>query len=248
MREAGFPIAELIQDQLKWASTGFGPLIKEDTNRIDTTWNMLTEEMLELSRATTEVEVLDAVTDIFVVVAQLWGTYREDEGDIDLKYVSTLNRLDIPSYLRKTQSVLNMSSGKERAVSALGYWAKLADTLQEENRFPIQEAITEVTASNWSKFPTIGNLREKYGEELSDQELLASECKWIEENRKECASVVGNIVDEGVDLDAHVATKAREDSRRVSFRKDGGKGKIVKPSTYFEPNLKQYLDNRGSTD
>jgi hypothetical protein len=76
-------------------------------------------------------------------------------------------------------------------------------------------AIDAILESNWSKFPL-----------LTDQTpaQIEQECRWIEIHRKK-NNVAASIVQSG-------------DKMYIVFRDDHGQGKIMKPSTFAEPNFK----------
>lgn len=90
----------------------------------------------------------------------------------------------------------------------------MAICLMAENRFPgldVAAAIAKVMASNWSKYPL-------------ESELLRSaedECRWIEANRNQA--------------DVKYITY----QNRIVFRNKGGTGKIMKPSTFVEPEFSE---------
>ena len=80
----------------------------------------------------------------------------------------------------------------------------------------MNEAMTEVMDSNWSKFP-----------EFDDTVDYEPECSWIEQYRKK-TNVKHSVIDvNGI--------------KRVVFRDDGGTGKVCKPSTFKEPDLARLM-------
>lgn len=221
-------IEDLYKLQIGWATVGFGDKIKEP-QQVEVTWKMLWEEIKELKDAKSEVAILDACADIFVVASQLYNIYEEDKTPVRSDYAQASRCVSVEDYLECMRKVGILEDGKTKAVLASLYWAKLADYL-EGCGFKVKEAIIEVTYSNWSKFPTKEALEEHYGKCETEEELLDKASKWIETNRKECNNVLGKFVEYG-------------DTKVAVFRKDNGTGKIVKPSTYYDPNLEKLVKN-----
>jgi len=217
---------------------GFGGVSAASDNQVETTWKMLDEEIQELQDANSDLEIIDAVADIFVVNSQLLGIYEETLSTQDLRYASSFKCRDVSEYLRKVRIILRSKDKPIAASLAMAYWTKMADFLEQQG-FDVGGALEEVTASNNSKFPTIKDLKSRYGEELSSEELITKEQDWIRENKRKYSSVVGHVSDHFL----HSQCEPDLDLRHIVFRESGGTGKIVKPSTFFEPELEKYTKN-----
>lgn len=174
-------------------------------------------ELLEGYENVNKVMVLDGLCDTFVTASYLYFQERKgDAGDIIIPVPSA--SID---YLTQLQySLKGLKSGREilKDVCALLYQFDGCVT----------KALTEVLASNDSKFPKVFTLSgmdifyDHNGNE-TDPEV---ECRQIEQRSEGRYTGVNYIiVGEG-------------NERRFIFKSD--KGKIVKPSSFFEPNLAKY--------
>jgi len=97
-------------------------------------------------------------------------------------------------------------------VEAMSALFVLMEFAEEWYGVDMHAVVDEVMRSNWSKFP-----------EFQEGLDYAAECRWIEDNRKQ-TDVNMSVVEVG-------------GVKRVSFRNQGGTGKIMKPACFVEPDL-----------
>lgn len=163
-------------------------------------------------------EVLDGVCDTFVTAVFMPSLTRKTPLDID--DLSTLDRADrlAKSWANNLPDmtpydICGLMNTLARAVATdphnLVATMKLCHMV-ELMGVNVPDAIGRVMQSNWTKFPTAEALNR----------TPFDECRWIEENRN--ATDVAHIQFAG----------------RLVFRNKGGTGKIMKPSTFVEPELK----------
>lgn len=163
-------------------------------------------------------EVLDGVCDTFVTAVFMPSLTRKKPLDIDdlsqLERADRLARLWVCDRSDMTPSDLcGLMNALARAVVADPH--NLVSTMKlcrmtEFMGVDVPDAIGRVMTSNWTKFPLASALdRTPY-----------DECRWIEDKR-------------GATDVAHI-----EFAGRLVFRNKGGTGKIMKPSTFVEPELK----------
>ncbi len=209
------------QDQLNWAEIAFEG--GTDADREKQTVECLYEEVNELNDAKNDIEVLDAIADIFVVNCQLVS----EEGvasvlkKIDLCGFQRIH--DIPEYLGLFNKITK-KSGSTSYSYLLGLWCLLADAYEEKG-VDVYGAICEVTRSNISKFTCVDDYSE---EDL--QEYLKKESSWIESNSR-YSGVLGKVV------------TPKDGSKYSVFRDKNGDGKIMKPSSYIEPQLREFIND-----
>lgn len=162
--------------------------------------------------------VLDALCDIFVTSAYLY--FQECEGNVlsQIEIAAPSSSIDYFNQLK--YSIEGLGSGREtvKDVCALLYQFDGCVT----------KALDEVLNSNDSKFP-------KFGHGLDGEPVFyvnglpvsaQQECKDIEERSDgRYTGVTYSVVGEG-------------DDKKFIFKSD--KGKIVKPCSFFEPNLSKF--------
>ncbi len=239
-----YTFEELYKLQILWAEECFGRLTLEDKDRVNSTWEMLHEELTELSQAETHEKILDAIADLFVVFCQLHHLYVESQEDSEptqilyarsTLYAKNMVDVSISKFLHKMNIAIKREDKQELVSYLLPYWTRLAD-YAETLGMEVAEAIVEVTESNWSKLAKLGDIREKYPDCDTIEEALQKECEWIQENysiAKDVKAVISDTMRPGEEGD--------EDAIRVRFLNQGGKGKLLKHSGYFKPDLKQYV-------
>lgn len=176
------------------------------------------EELLEAYDTNDKVLALDALCDVFVTASYLY--YQERQGQTGESIAIPAPAASINYATQLNYSLKGLKSGREalKDVCALLYQFDGCVT----------KALTEVLSSNDSKFPKVFTFQgmdifyDHNGNE-TDPEV---ECRQIERRSEGRYTGVNYIiVGEG-------------DNRRFIFKSD--KGKIVKPASFFEPNLKQF--------
>lgn len=177
------------------------------------------DELLDGYKKLDKVMVLDGLCDVFVTASYL---YFQEQGDKDWNpHIEIKMPLESIDYLGQLQySLKSLESGK----------AILKDVCALLYQFDgcVTKALDEVLASNDSKFPKVFTLKDMdifydHNGNETDPEV---ECRQIErrsEGRYTGVSYI--IVGEG-------------EERRFIFKSD--KGKIVKPASFFEPDLAKY--------
>lgn len=247
-------LEELYMLQVNWATVGFGSLTLECQDRVNNTWNMFREEFNELKIAAEDkVAILDSVADMFVVLCQIHHLYKPKNEDGNSHYVDTLDSISIREFIRRVDILLSCAdvgeahgARKELALLLPKYWLVLAKSLELKYGYPVIEGIVEVTNSNWSKFPSISELREIHDTEDNEHtatEVLEKECLAIAKVYPQFKDIVYRLLDTTPEEGLDSLTGDAEKHIRVAFRCDGGAGKIVKPSTYFSPDLEKLFDN-----
>lgn len=181
-------------------------------------------ELFEAYEKADKVMALDGLCDIFVTAA--YKTFLE-KGDKNWKpeIIISMPSASIDYAKQLKYSLYGLKEGR----------AVLNDVCALLYQFDgfVTGALSEVLASNDSKFPKVSVDPQNGVEGVcvpteGNPEYHTPEdmCSWIERKSKGRYTGVGYIiVGEGND-------------RRYVFKSD--KGKIVKPATFFEPNLSQY--------
>jgi hypothetical protein len=176
-------VKELYLLQVDWATTAFNDLELGNEPLVRNTWGMVREEATELLEAKDDVEILDAMCDLFVVFSQIIHLYRKKLQSLDLNEVGKIPGFNHKKFANKVLYLIDRQQELLNAQTLPVYWSLVADTLESEKDLPILEGIREVTSSNWSKFPTVQTLKEKHNVE-SEEEAISEECSWIVANRK----------------------------------------------------------------
>lgn len=170
------------------------------------------------------IEVIDGICDTFVTLAY---KYYQITGKAEFEGTSFLDSYEVLSNISERNLsliVVVVELQKYNLFATTDEHYELAmDSLHQTMRYmtdvytiDMNEAMTEVMDSNWSKFP-----------EFDDTVDYESECSWIEHYRKK-TNVKHSVVDvNGI--------------KRVVFRDDGGTGKVCKPSTFKEPDLTRLM-------
>ena len=95
----------------------------------------------------------------------------------------------------------------------------------------MKSVLDAVNTSNMSKYPSVEEIKELYGEDI--EEALKSASDWVEtEFEGRYTDVVGKVV-------------STTYGDKCVFRCDGGKGKIVKPVTYKNADIKDHINVGG---
>lgn len=170
------------------------------------------------------VEVIDGICDTFVTLAYKYyqitgkaeyeGTEFLDAYEV-VRDISAhnLSMIAILVQLQKYNLFATTDAQYEVAMDALHQTMRY---MTDAYTIDMNEAMTEVMDSNWSKFP-----------EFDDTVDYESECSWIEQYRKK-TNVKHSVIDvNGI--------------KRVVFRDEGGTGKVCKPSTFKEPDLARLM-------
>lgn len=175
------------------------------------------DELMDGYNTRNKAMVLDALCDVFVTAAYL--QFQQANGNVDRLVLPTPDP-NFDYVFSLSTSIKGLKSGEEavRSVSALLYMFDGNST----------KGLTEVLNSNDSKFPEVVNkdgmklFYDVNGYEV-DPEV---ECRQIEARNAGRYTGVSYIIvqDNGVE--------------RFIFKSD--KGKIVKPSSFFEPDLQKY--------
>lgn len=214
---------EMYERQLAWAEIAFGPIDSWDEAIKKNTWERVKEEIQELEDAEDDIDTLDAIADIFVVCSLLLGSEVESVNAGRLANLQFKLMFDKGDYLAHVKKVLKGRSDF-KAETLMGLWSLMADEYQKKG-YQVFAALYEVTESNYSKFPTVNDLKKLHGEDKTTEEVINLESEWINENTK-YENVVGKV-----------SSVLKGDEEVVVFRCKDGKGKVVKPSTFIEPDL-----------
>lgn len=170
------------------------------------------------------IEVIDGICDTFVTLAY---KYYQITGKAEFEGTAFLDSYEVSSNISERNLSLIAVVGRLQQFNLFAttdeQYEIAMDALHQTMRcmtdvytIDMNEAMTEVMDSNWSKFP-----------EFDDTVDYESECSWIEHYRKK-TNVKYSVVDvNGI--------------KRVVFRDDGGTGKVCKPSTFKEPDLTRLM-------
>lgn len=216
---------EASQRVLQWNAIARSTSIEEMQKQIESSditlqTKLLIEELKEYTEAYKVedfVEMADACADTFVVATMLSFMYFGEEAI----YALMTNRpgeyfADDPyeTFLR-AQEMVGDSIGF--AVLASKYAILARDSLVR-SRFNEKKVLNEVLKSNESKFPKKKALL-SFHETKDISEALEKECNWIEENR------------------GHEGVVWAYNSEYKVYVFKNSTGKIMKPSSFVEPNL-----------
>lgn len=176
------------------------------------------EELVEAYKDLDKVMALDALCDVFVTASYLYFQERKGQTGELIAIPAPAASIDYATQLN--YSLKGLKSGREvlKDVCALLYQFDGCVT----------KALDEVLASNDSKFPKVFTFQDMdifydHNGNETDPEV---ECRQIERRSEgRYTGVTYIIVGEG-------------DDRRFIFKSD--KGKIVKPASFFEPDLAKY--------
>jgi len=212
-----------IQDVIDWNAVARNMTHTFTANDLENQTNYTHEEVMETiaALATKDLkETLDGIGDIFVTLSYKYFLMRQEfNGDF---VVEDLLGEELPDgdrikqdymiSLASTISTNNLFAENladiEFTLSLLYLMMYTAEKLYDVD---IHAVVDAVMLSNWSKFP------------LSHEVDAFAMCEWIEEVRKR-DNVGFSIAEVG-------------GYQRLAFRDNFGKGKIMKPSTFVEPNL-----------
>lgn len=166
-------------------------------------------------------ETLDGVGDIFVTLAYKYflvrGEYNNDFEPEDIfeeeVTVESRKRQQALIFVSSVISGYNLYGGTEHElVEAMSALYKLMELVEEWYSVDAHALVDEIMRSNWSKFP-----------EFQEGVDYSAECRWIEEIREQTNVNMSVVEVNGV--------------KRVSFRNQGGTGKIMKPACFVEPDV-----------
>ena len=205
---------------INWAKLG----TKEDfwgtDKHLETCWGMVEEEYNELRESfnlNDDENILDGLCDLFVTIVQVVELSIRLTGRNNFPPLRGM--VSIQKFIQNRQIEIII---KERKLSSIDFVLLSLCKVFDTTTYPIEEALNEVLKSNDSKFPTIEELHDQYG---NDTEIaLQSASDWVESNYG--FNNVKGIIKEG----------------KCIFRCDNGEGKIVKPWTFSKPDLKQFIE------
>jgi len=218
-------------DVIKWNAISLNA--KDDT--FDAVKNFFTQEKFELQiklvfeelkeyrdavKVNDHIEMLDALGDIFVVSSYLsymfFGADQVEQimnGDVGGVFPED----PYESYMRARES---FSTAEQLAYLGMSIFKAARDSLIKTT-YDGKAVLTEVLASNMSKFPTIEQLSESHNLPVEDKEqILKAELQWLKDVRVEY---------EGF-------TYTFNDLYNVYVFFDGN-GKIMKPSVFKKPKI-----------
>lgn len=216
-----------IQDVIDWNATARNLTHTFTAQDLDNQTAYVHEEVMETIAgiATKDLkETLDGVADIFVTLVYKYFLMR-GEFNNDL-VIEDLMGEDVPDSPRMRQDyLLSLAStistnnlfatGVEDIRFTISLLYLLMHTVEELHNIDMHAVVDAVMVSNWSKFPP------------ADSIDPVAMCEWIEEVRKR--ENVGYAFAEVAGV------------KRVTFRDNNGAGKIMKPSTFVEPDLSALL-------
>lgn len=165
-------------------------------------------------------ETLDGIADIFVTLSYKYFLLRQEFSTYfnveDLLGEDVANdpriQQDYMVSLASTISANNLfATGLHDIEFTMSLLYLLMHTAEELYKVDMHDVVDAVMVSNWSKFPPVQDI---------DPSAM---CEWIEEVRKR----------ENVNFSITEVAGVH----RVTFRDNFGEGKIVKPSTFVEPDL-----------
>lgn len=203
---------------ITWAKLGTPDGYWGTDEHLEVCWKMVEEEYKELYDAfinNDETRVVDGLCDLFVTLAQVVMIGHE-RNVLGYYPITGWHRIQDLFYTVKYRNILEY----RKTGSSITLYEVLC-RIFDATTYLIEEALLEVLDSNDSKFPTVEELKAQYGED--EEKALQAASDWIESN-SEYKDVVG-IIKEG----------------RCIFRCNQGKGKIVKPWTFKEPDLSNCL-------
>ena len=218
-----------IQDVIDWNAVARNMTHTFTEKDLENQTNYTHEEVMETiaALATKDLkETLDGIGDIFVTLSYKYFLMRQEFSTYFV--VEDLLGEELPEGSRiKQDYMLSLAS----TISTNNLFAEsLADieftmsllyllmhTAEELYNVDMHDVVDAVMLSNWSKFPAVQNLN------ISPEAM----CEWIEEVRKR--DNVGYAYAEVAGV------------KRVTFRDNNGAGKIMKPSTFVEPDLTALL-------
>lgn len=222
---------EAAKEVIKWNAIALN--VKDDS--FDTVKDFFTQDKFELQiklvfeelkeyrdafEQKDHVEMLDALGDIFVVSGYL--TYMFFGGNAINEILKggigdTISNDPYESYMRARE---HFSTGEQLACLAASIFKSSRDSLIKTT-YEGKAVLTEVLASNASKFGNIEQLAESHGLSPEDKEaVLKAELAWLEENRKDYSGF----------------TYVYNDLYNMYVFFDGN-GKIMKPSIFVKPDV-----------
>lgn len=199
------------------------------TNDEDVLWTMCEEEFLNEFIFATEVEdtveIIDAVADSFVVLSQLHHYYLSKPSWEQPLFNDT--GWEYAPFYRLEEMILKR---KENYVqSCMSCWLEVAEVCAKEYSFNLYKAIKEVNRSNMTKFPSLQEVLNKYGDK--NMSLRASlDCEELSSGKyKDVVAIRTFYTESDNDFNGKEV---------VVFRADLGWGKIVKHLGFYqEPNF-----------
>jgi hypothetical protein len=207
-------MTELLEKTIEWNSVARAGVHDFSPTTIDLQHALLLEEIMELKEAIEAqdiVEALDAFCDIMFVGC--YAAYLQDITSVsNIRVDSSLFNIVATAPTLLQNLFYNLD--QRNYVQICNYMLTIAVLMDDDvtaNNNTFERAYNEVLHSNYSKFP------------LQSEVSIANELELFKTNKKYKDVVAITVKD------------------RVLFRADNGKGKIVKPSTFKEPQLKQFI-------
>lgn len=193
-------------------------------------------EILETLKAITTqdpVEFLDGVADVFVTLTykHFLAVNGDDESDLISMAVEFLENEGrtiykdthaIDSQLLDTTVWIRRENDHDVTdTSTLYGLIELMELTQAYYNVDIFDVIKHVMDSNWSKYPSIAGLVE-----FQVQANIDHEVEYITKKNPDFKDIVGTV---------------NQEHQVVVYRADNGKGKILKPSTFWNANCVIFL-------
>lgn len=216
-----------IQDVIDWNAVARNMTHTFTASDLENQTNYTHEEVMETiaALATKDLkETLDGIGDIFVTLSYKYFLMRQAfNGDFEVEDLLGEELPDDPrtkqDYMLSLASTISTNNLFAESLADIEFTLSLLyllmHTAEELYGVDIHAVVDAVMVSNWSKFPPANDVN------------IGAMCEWIEEIRKR----------ENVDYSfAEVGGVTR-----VTFRDNFGKGKIMKPSTFVEPDLTTLL-------
>jgi NTP pyrophosphatase (non-canonical NTP hydrolase) len=183
---------------------------------IDLYFSLLKEEFGETKTAFKQndmVELCDGLGDMYFVLVMLLELTKDQTDFTKLSEgLVPINKL-----LALAEPIL-----ENKSVESVAYLMSALCRAMDYSHLPMYDVIGEICKSNYTKYPTIEQVKEMYGEDIDT--TISSAIDWINTKYPQYENVVGTVR-----------------NGRVVFRADGGEGKILKSVFFKEPDLKQYL-------
>lgn len=212
-----------IQDVIDWNAVARNMTHTFTQQDIDNQTAYVHEEVMETIAGLANKdlkETLDGIADVFVTLSYKYFLLRQEfNADFNVEDLLGEDLRDCPRVkqdymvsLASTISTNNLfATGLHDIEFTMSLLYLLMHSAEELYKVNMHDVVDAVMISNWSKFPQVQGI---------DPTAM---CEWIEEVRKR-ENVNFNITEvAGV--------------KRVTFRDNFGEGKIMKPSTFVEPDL-----------
>lgn len=211
--------SNLIKLTIEWNRIGAGGQFDMSPQLRELQHKCLLEELQELKdaiAANDDVEIVDALCDILFVgvyAAFMDLNVERDEYTAGYVYPEIFSTGD--ESVCTEEPLLYLVEVLENYINSRYYYALIAILATQSIflKFDLNKAYENVVMSNWTKYPMIEDV------------VLSDELDYLNNHSKYAGK---NVV--ATEVDGHYV-----------FRIDGGKGKIIKPSCFKEPQLEQFI-------